>query len=185
MLFRSDTWQRIFSHSGHTDFPLDGIHADKACFECHRRAPDQTYRPLPKTCDGCHQDISDAMAGFAFSIREKPDPHAGRVDCIQCHESNHSEQTPVEFARRCRDCHNSHYAGLFFSWSRAFQTRRLNAETTMDNICLNNSGECRDFESTYRKAGRIEFHNIELARRLYDLLLSAPEGISQAEDEWM
>jgi hypothetical protein len=179
-----DTWQRIFTHSTHTDFPLDGIHADKKCFECHRRAPVQTYRPLPKTCDGCHQDISDAMAGLAFSIRAKQDPHAGRVACIQCHDSDQSEQTPVEFARRCRDCHNSHYAGLFFSWVRTFQTRRLNAGTILDNMCSNNSGECSDYESTYRTAGQVEFHNIELARRLYDLLLDDPEGTVQAKNKW-
>jgi len=48
-----------FDHALGSAWPLDGAHARVACSECHRRETrDGTvfvrYKPLPRTCSGCH-----------------------------------------------------------------------------------------------------------------------------------
>ena len=54
-----------------TDFLLDGQHAKAKCSACHRSVKFSStvetvqYRPLPKTCEGCHSDFHDgAFQGF-------------------------------------------------------------------------------------------------------------------------
>lgn len=41
-----------FDH-GRTGFPLEGIHADTQCKECHTQ---ENYADLPNTCAGCHEE---------------------------------------------------------------------------------------------------------------------------------
>jgi hypothetical protein len=49
----------LFDHSRDSGWPLDGAHARIACATCHRRETRDgvtfvRYKPLPKTCSGCH-----------------------------------------------------------------------------------------------------------------------------------
>ncbi len=75
-----------FDHDRDSRFPLTGAHASAACASCHTpstgRGKDATlakgavrYRPLPVTCQGCHED-----------------PHAGQLSgakraCDSCHDT--------------------------------------------------------------------------------------------------
>ncbi len=62
----------LFKHEPpFTDFLLDGEHAKAKCSACHRSVKVASgvesvqYRPLPKTCEGCHSDFHDgAFKGF-------------------------------------------------------------------------------------------------------------------------
>ncbi|MBL8921997.1 MAG: hypothetical protein JNJ54_24320 [Myxococcaceae bacterium] len=54
-----------------TDFLLDGQHAQAKCEACHRKVTVASgvttaqYRPLPRTCEGCHADYHEgAFKGF-------------------------------------------------------------------------------------------------------------------------
>ena len=60
----------LFDHSG-TSFPLEGLHAEVSCSDCHGSGTEARYRPLHfDTCAGCHSD-----------------PHGGAMEgtCSSCH----------------------------------------------------------------------------------------------------
>ncbi|MFZ5442897.1 MAG: hypothetical protein ACOZQL_23025 [Myxococcota bacterium] len=70
---RTTKWSELeFRHAPpFTDFLLDGQHAKAKCESCHRKVqvgPKVSvaqYRPLPKTCEGCHADFhKGAFKGF-------------------------------------------------------------------------------------------------------------------------
>ncbi len=60
-----ENWEKtLFTHAPpFTDFELDGQHRLAKCESCHRkvevanRVAVVQYRPLPRTCEGCHTDF--------------------------------------------------------------------------------------------------------------------------------
>lgn len=64
--------QLVFQHAPpFTDYLLDGQHAKVACEKCHpkvtvaRKVQAARYKPLPRTCEGCHADFHQgSFAGF-------------------------------------------------------------------------------------------------------------------------
>jgi len=54
----------VFDHDLHTDFPLDGGHADLVCTACHRES-DKNASDVPSSCGGCHatDDVHDGQFG--------------------------------------------------------------------------------------------------------------------------
>ncbi|MEL6547716.1 MAG: hypothetical protein AAFQ82_24035, partial [Myxococcota bacterium] len=66
----------LFDHNdpAYSDYPLEGRHRGVACEECHGTVELKTengplgvvrYRPVPKTCTGCHSDYHNgALRGL-------------------------------------------------------------------------------------------------------------------------
>ena len=60
----TEAWNRSsFYHGRDAGFALDGAHVKLACAACHVRDPKDglssgKYKPLPRTCKGCHADSS-------------------------------------------------------------------------------------------------------------------------------
>jgi len=75
----------------HDTWPLTGAHAEAACSQCHRASPEDrragrgaSFRGVPRSCAGCHED-----------------PHAGQFrlsaplkGCADCHETNRFAPLP-------------------------------------------------------------------------------------------
>ncbi len=139
----SDRWQQ--AKIDHSTFPLRGAHARTACERCHgtveKGAQPAAFRGLPRTCDGCHEDVHAGQ--FRTSEPKKecghchdeetfklPDfDHAketgyrlegahAKTTCAKCHPSEELRNgaSAVRYRlgyRRCEDCHaNPHGDGL-------------------------------------------------------------------------
>jgi hypothetical protein len=71
-----------FDHETDSDFPLTGAHARVACDRCHTvsRSEDGTervlYRPIPKTCESCHDRTRENGPGTSGEERERPEADA-------------------------------------------------------------------------------------------------------------
>ncbi len=162
-------WRRLFTHNSKDTYKLDALHADRDCFTCHTGSSKERYRPLPNTCEGCHKDVEQAFSGKAGLVALASDPHADRVTCVQCHATEQASQSAEEFAARCQSCHNPFYADLFFEWSRAFLRRSQKAKTVPGKMNANSTLVYSDSSATILEiAHKARFHNINLARRLYD-----------------
>lgn len=65
----TEAWSRTsFDHDRDAGFALDGAHVKLACSACHVRAAKAglellQYKPLPRTCKGCHGDSTAAKKG--------------------------------------------------------------------------------------------------------------------------
>ena len=176
-------WRRLFSHNSKDTYKLDALHADRDCFTCHTGLPKERYRTLPNTCEGCHKDVEQAFSGKAGLVTVASDPHADRVACIQCHATEQISQSADEFAAQCQSCHNPFYADLFFEWSRAFLQRSQKAKAVPAKIEDNSTLVYSDAsDSILDIAHKVRFHNINLARRLYDNATSGPVRLEGGED---
>ncbi|HTM23145.1 MAG TPA: hypothetical protein VL172_21640, partial [Kofleriaceae bacterium] len=127
----ADWRQPRIDHSG---FPLTGAHARVACARCHGAAAGSpaSYRGVPRTCEGCHQDAhagqfrlsaperactdchgTERFAIAAFDHAGTGWPLAGRhrqVACAGCHPGQELRNgvRAVRYRlgyRTCRDCH--------------------------------------------------------------------------------
>lgn len=121
----------------HSSWPLLGAHAEVACASCHgastREGSPASYRGVPRTCEGCHDDIHagqfsqgapvktcdachqpsgfalpgyDHAAGSGFALEGK---HAAAA-CAACHPTTELRNGARAVAyrlgyRACRDCH--------------------------------------------------------------------------------
>jgi len=128
----------------HSTFPLVGAHAQTACTECHgeqkRGATPAAYRGIPRTCEGCHDDVhagqfrqtqpaKDCQSchqptrfqiASSFDHKTTGYPIDGMhqtVTCAQCHpkvglrDGSSSVRWRLGY-RQCKDCHaNPHKEG--------------------------------------------------------------------------
>jgi hypothetical protein len=88
-------------------FPLEGAHENAHCYACHVGGPTP-----PPTCEGCHHDVRDFMAGRLPALSEvsgKPHPHSGELECIDCHEESR-RFTENETLPLCVECHDEEHA---------------------------------------------------------------------------
>lgn len=87
-------------------FPLEGAHASLDCHLCHTGGPTP-----PATCDGCHFEIRDFIAGvrpILDGVKGTPDSMLGSVECVDCHD----EPRPIaeeEIVPLCVFCHEEEY----------------------------------------------------------------------------
>lgn len=97
------SWKkRVFFDHNKTVFPLQGLHARVKCEACHKT---QSYKDVPLTCVGCHEDKT----------------HRGALGakCEQCHDAtswktwsfDHDKQTRypltgAHVAAKCNACHS-------------------------------------------------------------------------------
>jgi len=168
----------LFAHDQHSEFAIDGIHADLACLSCHKGEQSPLYRPLPRTCEGCHSDVEKWIRGVASTATDKPDPHAGRVACIKCHLPSVRHQSPAQHADTCRACHNEQYIGLFYEWQKTFREREVQVEKKLKALREANDPGAGELEKKIGEARGMGFHNIQLARRLWDEILAAAPSAS-------
>ena len=162
--------QSAFSHELHADYAPDSIHAALSCAACHGSGDSVVYRPLPKTCEGCHIDVAEAIYGAAPAASAAPDPHADRVACVKCHLPEKRSQGPSEYAAACGSCHNQHYEGLYYDWMRSFGERQARAERVLEDLRDRDAPDADEVGAAILRAKAATFHNILLARKLWDRL---------------
>lgn len=100
-------------------FPLDAAHRTLDCTDCHRTLE---YRKTPSTCEACHADVADYLAGRVRIGREvatvAPDVHAGKATCVECHDTKTSAHQSLDsYAARCVACHTPAYADTYLDWT--------------------------------------------------------------------
>ncbi len=162
----------LFAHNKQSEFALDANHSAVPCASCHKQGPAAVYRPLPKTCEGCHVDIDAAIRAVPQQTNIKADPHAGRVACAQCHTQTQRRQTSADFAAACRSCHTTHHEALYYDWLRSLRDREARVQDLIETLKRN--GKTDQAIALARKLARakaIGLHNIALARALMDEML--------------
>ncbi|MBI5543697.1 MAG: hypothetical protein HY901_07420, partial [Deltaproteobacteria bacterium] len=111
-----------------TDFRLEGRHAEVACERCHPEVQvDQgvavrRYKPLPRECEGCHEDHHHGVFRGRESLSarpssEPPPPASAQTRCAACHSvegfggaaiAHDRTGFPLKGAHanaRCQSCH--------------------------------------------------------------------------------
>ncbi|HOD82115.1 MAG: Class III cytochrome C family protein [Planctomycetes bacterium ADurb.Bin126] len=174
---RETTWKGkdlLFAHDRHSQFRIDPLHRGVSCDGCHSSGESATYRGLDETCEGCHSDVVAAMAGGAAagSDRARPDPHSGRVRCVQCHEPSKTGQAQADFARACASCHGARYERLFFDWCVSLAERRAQATAKLAQWPADSPAR-KELQQKLRQAARLHFHNLRAAVGLYDEVQAA------------
>jgi len=155
----------LFTHDRNSEFKLDSIHSDLACSSCHKDGQARLYSSLPRTCEQCHTDI----VRYQFSEQSGAvNPHAGRVSCVKCHSTDLKHQEPAVYAAACRNCHNSHYEGLFYDWMKSFDSRQSRARQVLERLRKQNPQKAEALEQKINDAGSVGFHNLNLAIKLWD-----------------
>lgn len=166
-----------FAHNRHSRFKIDATHAGLSCEACHKQQGGRTrYRPLPGTCAPCHQDQAKALAGKTPWLDAKPDPHAGRVDCVRCHVPGVKSPTPDEFAQTCRGCHGPQYRRLYFDWSKALSARAARARELLARLRREKSPRADEVARKIEAARAAGLHNTQLAKKLLDQVLTSGSG---------
>ena len=157
----------LFDHDRDTAFALDAAHRGLSCRECHA-ADDLTYRAEGTECAACHEVQAEALRGRSRRLQIEPDPHFGRVACIDCHDVNVPRQPMASHARRCADCHNDQYAQLAYQWAQALQQRQAAVERLAQQL---DTVSAREMRADLDEAVDCGFHHVHLTRQLYDRLL--------------
>jgi hypothetical protein len=174
----------LFVHDEHSEFKIDRIHTNIPCASCHTGEEKPLYRPLPKTCELCHTDIVKLQLADGYSAAEEPDPHANRVSCVQCHPTNRQSQTLTEYAHTCESCHNRHYSGLFYNWTKSLSKRESQARVVLEHLRKHNVPEAEVLEQRIKQARKTGFHNLVLALKLWnDILMDYFDKYTQKEHE--
>lgn len=190
-----DGWKEpylVFYHNKDTEFAIDQIHSHLACASCHKDIEPPLFEPLATTCEKCHDNIEELSHGIASRIAFKPDPHAGRVTCTQCHQTDKQRQKPADYANKCKSCHNDGYEQLYHNWNMAFELRKSQAEKLLSRLHQISAPEASQIAERITEAEYAGFHNIQLANELWDQILSEyPNGIRDLEEypedegEWL
>lgn len=116
----TESWKELitpmkFNHSA-TGFPLQGMHANASCVQCHAT---KRFTGTPAECFSCHQDdVAKALT---------PNHQLGKFshDCLSCHTmtgwkpsifqhaKTNFQLTGAHLSVDCASCHtNNHFAGL-------------------------------------------------------------------------
>ena len=162
-----------FSHNQHSSFALDNIHKGLDCSICHGSGKFLKYRPLPKTCEGCHSDIDRQLRGVSRTVSGMRDPHFGRVRCDQCHDPRNHPPSSSDYAMACRSCHSDLYVGLYYDWMKAFDE----FDTALEKRLAQHSQRSQKTDALLRQrrkeAKRISLHNVQLAQSLWEEVLKS------------
>ena len=157
---QAETWVETagFAHP----MPLEGVHAEIRCDRCHTGGVGPAA-----TCEGCHADVVDYMAGTlpalaAFEV--EADPMAGEVDCTDCHDLSE----PLDVATMgpaCVDCHDDDYADTLREW-------RTEADRLLAAAEAKSEPATESVVAAIRRAGPL--HNIEATVEVLTALAAAP-----------
>ena len=90
------SWKFVKFDHELTGFKLEGIHATKACGDCHfKKNPAgeriQKFQNLTKECSECHKD--NHVGQFAEN---------GKTDCLRCHDFNDWKKTKFDHSTSTR-----------------------------------------------------------------------------------
>src|SRR5262249_49367736 len=69
-----------------------------------------------RSCEACHADAAELLAGRFGDARGEPDPHQGALKCSDCHAPTRAANRPAALAARCVDCHEPSYGALLATW---------------------------------------------------------------------
>lgn len=157
----------LFDHDCDTSFALDAVHKGLSCQECHI-AEDLTYRAEGTDCAACHEVQARALQGQSRPLQVEPDPHFGRVACMECHDMNVPRQSFASHAQHCAECHNDQYAKLAYRWAQTLQQEQSAVEQRVDVTK-------DDLHADLAEARQCGFHHLHLTLLLYDRLSEAPK----------
>ena len=85
-----------FDHAA-TGWPLNRLHEDKDCRDCHTAVP---FVKLEKNCNACHSRWSPSVFDHRVTGQVLDDDHAEH-DCELCHVDRRFDQPPT-----CNECHD-------------------------------------------------------------------------------
>lgn len=167
----------IFSHDQHSEFTIDAIHSSLSCSSCHTGDKTPLYRPLPESCEGCHEEVERELQGITATAAGKSDPHANRVACTKCHQPEIHSPSSAEYARICGACHNRHYEELYYDWMKSLHQRETRAYGMLKEFRERNAPHLEELERRIEEAKAVGLHNVLFARKLWDeILASAPDS---------
>ncbi|NQV36241.1 MAG: cytochrome b/b6 domain-containing protein [Phycisphaeraceae bacterium] len=158
----------LFAHDAHTQFKLDAQHRPLQCNTCHEPG-DLLYKAAGLACQDCHTLQSQALAGKALTLQLDPDPHYERLACSDCHDLSTAEQSKAQFAARCEDCHTPHYQALSENWQASLSSKQERLKNQIHQSSLTPAQQ-ESLQHRLLEAGRIGFHNVQLAQELFERL---------------
>jgi hypothetical protein len=158
----------IFSHNKDSKFAIDQLHSRLECISCHKGIEAVLFKPLPSTCEKCHENIEKLVSGIARQTVSIPDPHAQRVTCVQCHQTDIQDQPESVYANKCKSCHNEKYEQLYYDWKEVFDRRALQAEKLLLKLSDEDTLHSTQLTERVNEANEAGFHNIDLANKLWD-----------------
>ena len=132
----------------HSTFPLSGVHATRACADCHVNS---IYKGTSRLCSGCHLPLYNATTNPKHSTAGFP------TTCDSCHKFTDTLWTQGVFAhtkfpitsgnhkgRACSACHVSPSSYLVFSCLTS-----CHAKATTDSHHSGRSGYAYDSNACY------------------------------------
>ena len=127
---------------------------------------------MAATCKSCHSEYDDALKGTWHDRKGKPDAHAGRVKCIDCHDVNSRSQRDQSFSLRCAHCHHDGYARLYSDLQNSVLTRQTQLRRAIQ-LKSKKQGDDEepkldDLSQQIMDAGRVGAHNFQLTHTLLD-----------------
>jgi hypothetical protein len=159
----------LFVHNRDSSFKLDATHNALSCGSCHQKVGTTLiFHGTSATCEGCHVQIADAMAGKIGLSDVRADPHNGRIACAECHAPAVRSATPAQYAAQCERCHGVRYRALFFNWQKSLDEReqaaqlRLRQKSVLDPKAIQRESALLD---RARSAG---MHNVQEAIEAFD-----------------
>jgi cytochrome b subunit of formate dehydrogenase len=160
----------LFDHNRDAPFKIDALHSGVQCAACHVPSGGAIqYRSTPTTCQQCHAPIASALAGtIAGGVKIAPDPHSGRIQCIDCHNPAARAQLAVDFADRCVNCHTPRYRDLFFSWEQSLSDHTAEAKRKLASMKDTDPQAAQALQHRIDAAKEIGFHNINAAIKVLD-----------------
>lgn len=144
---------RRFDHEHITGFALDAAHAPLDCTACHSIP---RFAKTPRACADCHVEVASALAGRieigGASRQFTPSPHDGIVSCDRCHDGARRDESALDFAAKCADCHSERYADLFHQQrahlARSLSVRHADANDAASRVILDAIARFGDHDFT-------------------------------------
>jgi hypothetical protein len=187
LLFRHDRDARFKLDQLHAKVDCTACHAksDSPAGGASGSSDALRFTPLALSCEECHKSIADGMAGRIAAATLptplptplsaplpaplpaplQPDPHNGRVKCIDCHATSTPLYTPAQFADACAKCHTDRYRNLYFDWRRSLDERVAAASVRLKS---EDPAHESDLSRRLNEAQQIGIHNIAATKLLLD-----------------
>jgi hypothetical protein len=151
-------------------FPLEGAHAEVACYQCHDGGPTPG-----NTCVDCHGGVQELMAGrFALvaDLEGQASPHHDAVECGDCHQGAARIETEA-VTEVCVECHDEEYARKPAEWLSSLEdvTHRARAAATSPAV--------RRILDELERLRPV--HNVDMARSILDRVATGSENPPPAE----
>jgi cytochrome b subunit of formate dehydrogenase len=152
----------LFDHNRDSRFKIDALHRDVACSSCHKKEEGrQVFTSLSTSCEQCHKNLTQLMAGQIGSERAPADPHSGRVACVACHEPSIRSPAAGQYADACERCHTPLYRDLLFNWERSLDEHETAARRSILLLKANKPEQAEALSRQVGEARRTGIHNVQ------------------------